>query len=453
MKKFLYMAMLVTLASCSVNEEVMTAPDIVASTESGTKTSLSVDSGGVGTIYWNPGDSINVFYGVKSTAYASQNAADAVSATFKTMDSITAEELESAQRFGLYPYDRSAVCDLSTITTALPAGQEAVPSTFDRDLFITVAKAEDNSLNFKNVCGGIKFTLSRGDISRVIVRGNNGELIAGNIRIDLSNETPSSEVIDDASASKVVTLTPKSGNTFVKDCVYYIVLPPVTFSKGISLVFESGHVRGELSNSKAISIKRGVFGVQSHIDASATFADVYVDMGLPSGTKWAKCNVGAVAPEKYGSYFAWGETVSKSNYSAPSAYDKYNSTGSPLNLALEDDAAYQNLGGKWRLPTYDEWCELRDNCTSEWTSVNGVSGYMLTSKSNANTIFLPAAGCMVGDAAYPGANGFYWSSKLHGDRQEAYACNFFYKSETNKHISFDGRTPRWYGGSVRPVLK
>lgn len=305
MKKFLYMAMLVTLASCSVNEEVMTAPDIVASTESGTKTSLSVDSGGVGTIYWNPGDSINVFYGVKSAAYASQNAADAVSATFKTMDSITAEELESAQRFGLYPYDKSAVCDLSTITTALPAGQEAVPSTFDRDLFITVAKAEDNSLNFKNVCGGIKFTLSRGDTSRVIVRGNNGELIAG----------------------------------------------------------------------------------------------------------------------------------------------------SPLNLALEDDAAYQNLGEKWRLPTYDEWCELRDNCTSEWTSVNGVSGYMLTSKSNANTMFLPAAGCMMGDAAYPGANGFYWSSKLHGDRQEAYACNFYYISETNKHISFDGRTPRWYGGSVRPVLK
>ncbi len=448
------MAILAIAASCSVNEdaEVRTAPDIVARTETGTKTSLSVDPGGVGTIYWNPGDSITVFYGSKSTAYASQNDSDAVSATFRTRDGITIEELESASRVGLYPYDKSAICDDSSITTMISAMQNGVPSSFDRKLFITVAKADDNNLNFRNVCGGIKFTLSRGDISRVIIRGNAGEVLAGNIRINVGDESPVAEVIDDIYASKVVTLTPKSGNTFIKDCEYYIVLPPLTFSKGISLVFESGHTHGELINEKPISIKRGVFGVQNHIDETATFTDVYVDMGLPGGAKWAKCNVGAGEPEQYGDYFAWGETGSKSNYSESETYVKYNSTDGLLDLAAEDDAAYQSLGGKWRLPTLDEWTELRDNCTSEWTSVNGVSGYMLTSKINGNSIFLPAAGCAIGDTVYPGTNGYYWSSRLYGDKLEAYACNFYYVSAANKSISV-GRTPRWYGGSIRPVLK
>lgn len=448
------MAMLAIVASCSVNEdvEVRTAPDIVARTETGTRTSLSVNSGGIGTIYWNPGDSINVFYGAKSTTYAAQNDADAVSATFRTGDGVTGGELESAPRVGLYPYDKYATCDGSTITTALSATQKGVPSTFEEKLFITAARAEDNNLNFKNVCGGIKFTLSRGDISRVIVRGNDGEVLAGNIRINVGGENPVAEVVDDASASKVVTLTPKSGNAFVKDCEYYIVLPPMTFSKGISLVFESGHAHGELTNEKAVSIKRGVFGVQNHIDAMAIFADVYVDMGLPSGVRWSKCNVGASEPEQYGDYFAWGETISKSNYSESETYVKYNSTDGLLNLSAEDDAAYQNLGGKWRLPTLDEWTELRENSTSEWTSVNGISGYMLTSKANGNSIFLPAAGCAIGDDAYPGANGYYWSSRLYTDKLEAYSCNFYYENTTNNSISI-GRMPRWYGGSVRPVLK
>ena len=98
----------------------------------------------------------------------------------------------------------------------------------------------------------------------------------------------------------------------------------------------------------------------------------YVDLGLPSGLKWATCNVGATAPEEYGNYYAWGENTPKDNYDwdtyklttdGGTTFTKYHGTAGKTTLAPEDDAAAVNWGGKWRMPTDDEWTELRENCT------------------------------------------------------------------------------------------
>lgn len=140
-------------------------------------------------------------------------------------------------------------------------------------------------------------------------------------------------------------------------------------------------------------------------------ADVQaVDLGLPSGLKWASCNVGAEKPEDYGNYYAWGEVLPKENYSwATYKYaneassnkltkycdnTKYGDNGFTDNktaLDLEDDVAHVNWGGNWRMPTDDEWSEL-NNCTWTWVTQNGVNGYLVASKTNGNSIFLPAAG-------------------------------------------------------------
>ena len=162
----------------------------------------------------------------------------------------------------------------------------------------------------------------------------------------------------------------------------------------------------------------------------AEFTPEYVDLGLPSGLKWATCNVGAITPEGYGDYFAWGETEPKTTYSW-STYKYHNgsyetitkyctksSDGTVDNkttLELTDDAARVNWGGNWRMPTTAEQDELRDtsNCTWTWTTQNGVKGYKITSKKNGNSIFLPAAGYGNNDNLnYAGSDGFYWSSSL-----------------------------------------
>ena len=150
----------------------------------------------------------------------------------------------------------------------------------------------------------------------------------------------------------------------------------------------------------------------------------YVDLGLPSGTKWATCNVGASKPEEYGDYFAWGETTPKSTYDWSTYFDsddngstfkKYNNRGGLTELQPEDDAATANWGSGWRMPSLDQIKELCNSSytTTEWTTLNDVYGRKITSKSNGNSIFLPAAGNRWGDYLYlAGSYGYYWSSSL-----------------------------------------
>ena len=131
----------------------------------------------------------------------------------------------------------------------------------------------------------------------------------------------------------------------------------------------------------------------------------YVDLGLPSGNLWAKCNLGASAPEAYGDYYAWGEVEPKQEYTnsnhkwykegAPSlGFTKYNNEDGKLSLEDEDDAVIQKLGNGWRTPTLADFRELTNQkyTTIKKTTLNGVAGYQITSKKNKKSIFIPFAG-------------------------------------------------------------
>ena len=190
-----------------------------------------------------------------------------------------------------------------------------------------------------------------------------------------------------------------------------------------------------------------------------------VDLGL--SVKWATCNVGASSPEEYGGYYAWGETEEKeyydwSTYKYCYIYDaheimtKYCTSGSfygPADkktvLDHEDDVAHVKWGGSWRMPTYEEIGELLNNCTWTWTVQNGVNGYLVTSKSNGNSIFLPAAGSPWGETDdFSGSYGYYWSASLGGFYSlDAYSLNF------SSVGSVQGGKYRVAGFSVRPVTE
>ena len=148
----------------------------------------------------------------------------------------------------------------------------------------------------------------------------------------------------------------------------------------------------------------------------------YVDLGLPSGLKWATCNVGANSPEEYGLYFAWGETI---GYTANDVTSKVRAFSSKVykagpaasisaDLTLEQDAAHVNLGGNWRMPTKAECQELINNCNVVWTdnyNGTGVVGKVFTSKINGNSVFFPAAGyCSYSTVSSVVSDGFYWSA-------------------------------------------
>lgn len=654
-------------------DEIIVPPEVTAMQEGATptKSTLEVDENGTGTIYWSPVDEINVFYGTTGTHYVSQNTAAATTAVFRTTDIIGINEGASKVIWGLYPYNEDATCTGEAVTTVLPGEQYGVSDTFDDDLFITVARNTSAVLEFYNVCGGIKFSLSRDDITSITFQGNRGEDLAGELNVSFVDGLPCTTF---TKGVKEITVTPKTGDTFASGVDYYIVIPPVTLSDGFTMKFETPTQTGVFTyTDKPVEIKRSIFGKKANIDSYATFATIpvtgvsleeglwlepgqsfvlnpiimpedannktvtwessdssiasvsesgevtghhigrttitvttndggftascdvavwqgdnravsviydlgtlgqsglpqsvtaplstiydntgidiedlnrvyesplwtslapagvtvtydstlgfnfqfengvnlgrgsatcifapkyeyyqlcgrisftimwdvisheFVDLGLPSGLKWATCNVGANSPEEYGDYFAWGETEpyyssldpltwkeGKSNGYGPPSYQwlnsstkltKYNTYGScgpvvdnKTTLEMIDDASRANWGGSWRMPVDAEWTELERECIWTWTTLNGVNGNLVTGP-NGNSIFLPAAGFIVGNtfAATPGSTGYYWSSSLNTDNPtNAWNVNF------NSGSVYWRNTNRFYGQSVRPVTE
>lgn len=195
----------------------------------------------------------------------------------------------------------------------------------------------------------------------------------------------------------------------------------------------------------------------------------YVDLGLTSGTLWATKNVGATAVSGYGGYFAWGEVTSRTNTFSWSTYKYCNGSSSTLTkychsymngttdykqeLELLDDAARQNWGGNWRMPSRAQFTELLNECTWTWTTQNGVYGYQFSSKKNSNSIFLPAAGYRTSTLNSSGTYGYYWtrenyksSSSSSDYSYDAYYCRFY------SGDAYESDNYRYYGCTVRPVL-
>lgn len=207
------------------------------------------------------------------------------------------------------------------------------------------------------------------------------------------------------------------------------------------------------------------FCVVGSMSAQTHNGHAYVDLGLPSGTLWATCNVGANMPEGYGDYFAWGETEPKSIYNESTykycnngygnqltkycnnTFFGYNGFTDNLTILLpEDDAATANWGSGWCMPTSEQWRELYQNTTHTWTTQNGVNGSLFTA-SNGNSLFLPAAGSRWRDElSRVGSRGYYWMSSLYTDGPISAGCFDFRSGDYYGNI--DSRST---GNSVRAV--
>lgn len=169
------------------------------------------------------------------------------------------------------------------------------------------------------------------------------------------------------------------------------------------------YVRAYATNSQGTA-----YGSQKSFTTETTTGTIggheWVDLGLPSGLKWATCNVGATTPEGYGNYYAWGETTTKTEYSIENSLTYYDSTIGDISGNPTYDAARANWGGTWRMPTRTEMQELVNYCTAVFETHNGIWGSRVTGP-NGNSIFLPAAGRCYESSRYDvGEIGLYWSS-------------------------------------------
>jgi len=424
----------------------------------GTRTILQSDGT---SIWWSPGDMIRVYYGVFTGDFVSTNTEPQALTTFKgslTVLTGTVEEENANKSFwALYPYDNKASISYPNglsdhIDVTVPSEQRAIEGSFSSRAFPAVAVSSNLSLAFNNVCGGVRFSVSQPGITSITFKSEerdpNESLydyspypLAGSLKV--YRNTDGKPIVHESygnSRFPAVTIAAPLGG-FVPGNYYFAAFRPGTLREGLIISLRKANQSASFKIDGPITINRSRFGMLDEIDCGLDFIeDSYVcpelvDLGL--SVKWASFNLGATKPEESGYYYAWGETNPKDSYTwetykwcnggvvvqwesadllkycdvAQYGYNGY--TDDRVVLDSEDDAASVHLGDKWRIPTSEEWVELMTDCT--WTSetVNSVSGYRISSKTNGNSIFLPSVQYIRQRTVYQYSSfASYWSSSL-----------------------------------------
>ena len=290
---------------------------------------------------------------------------------------------------------------------------------------------------------GVVSAVSAGNAT-ITAMSNDGSLVSASCLVTIFDDAESGDVNDD-------------GMVDISD-----VVAMVNHILGNSLSAAFNVTVADLNNDDNIDISDVVSLVnmilnpkKSHITCPDNYHPHMIDLGLPSGTKWACCNVGASSPEAYGGYYAWGETEEKDVYNdvtytyvngvdtdGDGWYDKdeqYQSLGSSIS-GTQYDVAYVKWGYPWVMPSWTQFMELTNNCSFEWTAENGILGGLFTGK-NGNSIFFPAT-------KYNNSECIYWSS-THNPNWENRAYEF---NISNGSLSWNSGDSPSVGKSIRPVV-
>ena len=269
MKKSLFIAAaLLALAACSREMDVnIPAGDmtITARTEASADTKTMVE--GQTHVYWEPGDEIIVFAGGKSGKFTTSLTTSAASATFNGTlgeDAWT----EGMDLWAVYPYSKDAVYSDGIITTVLPSEQVARAGSFGKDMNLAIAHSTTSDLQFLNVGGGIRFSLSQDGITEVVLEGLKKETLAGKVKVGFQDGKPVIQEVTEGKTS--ITITPPDGEAFKKNAWYYIVAIPGAMEDGFTFHFKKACDPSLVIPSsvypKTVTIKRGIYGLLTYVD-------------------------------------------------------------------------------------------------------------------------------------------------------------------------------------------
>ena len=279
MKYNFFILALATLAlfSC-MGDKVETPSDegelitIRAYQEGAAETRTTLIDGGT-QVYWEPADEVKLFFRGAGSRFLSQNTENSRAADFTGSLNVVVGHNEGASGsntlWGLYPYRADATSDGESVTTTLPAEQTGRAGSFAKNTHITVAQSSSFDLAFYNVCGGVRFSLTQEGIKRVTFEGNNGEALAGKIKLAFEDGIPTVQEISDT--SKVITLSAPNGGTFQTGQWYYIEALPGALSGGYKMVFYKESESAKITSSSSVTFRRGVFGSLADADEDLMF--------------------------------------------------------------------------------------------------------------------------------------------------------------------------------------
>lgn len=430
-------------------------------------------------VWWEPGDSIMVFKGDGAGIFIAQNDSVSPEASFiGSLDKYTGQ----GDVWAVYPASAAASFNSASnrVTVTIPETQIARAGSFDKRAFVAIAKTSTDTLRFRNICGGIKFSVSKTGIDKLTIsemysepRSMSGTLGYGYNAYDalLCYERPRHV--------SHVSIYAGEGKCFIPDVYYYVCIEGGANKEFKYLRFSlySGNdLIGTYDYPVAKTISNSVFGVISNIDQRLTYKHTElsspdaVNLALDSGLQWASWNLGASSPEESGAYYAWGEITPKTNFTLNNyhwsstendRYSKYVSNSwygmvdfisgqvdSLTTLLPEDDAATYALKDGWRMPDYSEFYELMDdeNVVWIWEDQGTYQGYRVTSKRNGNSIFLPTGGYRA-DTSYVNTQMGYYFTRGNDVYDRQPNCLRF----TNTTRYRGSALYRYYGAQIRPV--
>lgn len=378
---------------------------------------------------WDEGDNILVTVGDKSSVFTLTTGAGTPQGTFK----------------GTMPADGDSYSVQYPTTTPNLSEQQYVPNGFGKDLMLMTTKKEGTLDR--------GFTLSA-DYALL------GLQLSGNTEI--GKIVLSKNATDGTAGDLSYTLLCPNITLKAAPILFYIVVLPDTWANGFTVKVynkDCSTIIEQFATTKSTTFSTTNATVMPEKHVEKTYE--YVDLGLPSGILWAKCNIGADTETDAGLYFQWGDTqgytadqvgVDKifdwDNYTFGTRDNltKYNSTDGLTTLQPEDDAAYANMGEDWSVPTEVQYLELKENTTNTWVdnyNNTGVSGRLFAG-TNGNTLFLPAVGAASSNVVYGiSLYGLYWSANCIDNSGSDFGFS-------NSDIYFNNN-PRCSGYSIRGV--
>ena len=261
------------LASCNDAANVEQLPPVndhvlTASIADANPTRTVVEPGGT-KVLWEPEENIYVFLGSTGYKFTSLNKEKASSASFEGTPSLSGVS-ESNPIRAISPYKSGTKVSGDNIVFTLPGNQNAVEGTYDPECHVLAAYSANTNVSFYNVTGGIRFTLTHEGVTGITLKGNDSEVIAGDIEVNLSPSEPKVDNVTSPSTS--ITLQAPLGG-FKTGVWYYITTVPVKFAKGFTIDFTAGELKATFTTSQSVTVKRGTYGSISEIDKGLEYKD------------------------------------------------------------------------------------------------------------------------------------------------------------------------------------
>ena len=269
-------AALVLLFSCTREAEQVIQPGETITFTAGwagsedTRTILQEDGT---SVWWEPGAQVNVFFSDKASGkFTSTNSQAQAIVDFQGSLPIVVGSVETENPahayWAVYPYDAANTCDGESVTLTIPSTQTAVEGTFANKMFPSIATSTNFYLAFYNICGGVRFSVANEGIASVTFKANNGESLAGKVKVGFEGAPVVKSVVE--GNSEVVVNAPEGG--FIPGKYYFAALLPQTLTKGVSLEFKNSEGKvASTSLNTCITINRSRFGKMEGKDEGLEF--------------------------------------------------------------------------------------------------------------------------------------------------------------------------------------